>query len=244
MVPNIPDTGSEWPFVAFQNPRNGRVAAIYVQTGGCYFDLPGVEPWDEERDARQYDGPWPVVAHPPCQRWGALAHVNYARWGGDHNRPGNDGGCFAAALSAVRKWGGVLEHPAKSGAWAAHGLTPPRGVGWFRCTDGGWVCEVWQSAYGHKANKATWLYVFGASPPELNWSRQSGTHQVGCYDQRGKSRNKPTLSSSEAAATPEPFRELLLSIARSVRPADEQDWRAGILRGLIASADTEEATSS
>lgn len=46
------------------------VAAIYVQTGGSYFGLPGVDPWDEARDARRYAGPWPVVAHPPCQRWG------------------------------------------------------------------------------------------------------------------------------------------------------------------------------
>jgi hypothetical protein len=43
------------------------IAALYVQTGGCYFNLPDVEPWDEARDARKYAGPWPVVAHPPCQ---------------------------------------------------------------------------------------------------------------------------------------------------------------------------------
>jgi hypothetical protein len=46
------------------------IAALYVQRGGVYCGLPDVEPWDEERDARKYVGPWPVVAHPPCQRWG------------------------------------------------------------------------------------------------------------------------------------------------------------------------------
>jgi hypothetical protein len=192
------------------------VAALYVETGGCYFGLRGVDPWDQQRDARLYAGPHPVVAHPPCQRWGAMAAVNYARWGGDHNRPGNDGGCFQAALDAVRTWGGVLEHPAKSRAWAHHGLSAPRGRGWFRCITGGWVCEVWQSAYGHRANKATWLYYCGTGlPPALNWSRPSGSHQVGFHDQRGKDRNKPTLGKREALATPLPFRDLLLSIARS-----------------------------
>ncbi|TRD03817.1 hypothetical protein FJV76_14370 [Mesorhizobium sp. WSM4303] len=192
------------------------VAALFVETGGSYFGLPGVDPWDRVRDARQYRGPFPVVAHPPCQRWGAMANVNYARWGGDHNRPGNDGGCFASALTSVRRWGGVLEHPAKSRAWDAYGLIKPNGLGWQRCIDGGWVCEVWQSAYGHRANKATWLYYFGPYPPlELNWSRQIGSHQVGFHDQRGKERNKPTLGRREASATPTAFRDALLGMAYS-----------------------------
>ena len=48
------------------------IAALYVETDGCYFGIDGVDPWDEARDARLYAGPWPVVAHPPCQRWGKL----------------------------------------------------------------------------------------------------------------------------------------------------------------------------
>ncbi len=57
------------------------VATLYVETGGVYYGIPGVDPWDEERDARLYDGPYPVVAHPPCSRWGQLANVNHARYG-------------------------------------------------------------------------------------------------------------------------------------------------------------------
>jgi hypothetical protein len=192
------------------------VAALFVEAGGCYFGLPGVDTWDKVRDARLYQGPHPVVAHPPCQLWGAMAHVNYARWGGEHNRPGNDGGCFASALASVQKWGGVLEHPAKSRAFAHHGIARPTGMGWQKCLTGGWVCEVWQSAYRHRANKATWLYYCGdGMPPELDWSRPIGTHQIGFHDQRGKERNKPTLGKKEAAATPEPFRDALIGIARS-----------------------------
>lgn len=190
------------------------VAALFVQTDGCYSDLKHVDPWPEWRDARLYAGPLPVVAHPPCQLWGPMANVNFARWGGDHNRPGNDGGCFAAAVAAVNRWGGVLEHPAATRAWAAHGLTAPAAMGWQRSIFGGWVCEVWQSAYGHRANKATWLYYNGENPPhELRWARIVGTHQVGHPDQRGKSRNKPTLSKREANATPPEFRDELLRLA-------------------------------
>lgn len=74
------------------------VSALFVQEDGCYSTDERIDAWPEHRDARLYNGNLPVVAHPPCQLWGAMAAVNYARWGGEHNRPGNDGGCFAAAL--------------------------------------------------------------------------------------------------------------------------------------------------
>jgi len=163
----------------------------------------------------------PVIAHPPCQRWGALAAANYARWGGEHNRPGNDGGCFASALASVNRCGGVLEHPAKSRAWAAHGLTKPIKSGWVR-SGIGWTCEVWQSAYGHRANKATWLYYVGEiEPPEMKWDKKTGTHQIGFYDKRGKSANKPTLSKREANATPLHFRDALIMLALISRRKNE-----------------------
>ena len=195
------------------------VAALFVQIDGCYANLPFVDPWPEDRDARKYAGSLPVVAHPPCQLWGRMAPINFGRWGGEHNRPGNDGGCFAAALAAVRKWGGVMEHPAATKAWSAHDLTAPVTMGWQRTMDGGWVCEVWQSAYGHRANKATWIYYYGSrSPLALRWNRIVGTHQIGYADQRGKDRNKPTLPNREASATPSLFRDDLIRLAINSAP--------------------------
>ena len=191
-----------------------RVDALFVQPNGCYTGLEGVDAWPEARDARNYAGPLPVVAHPPCQLWGAMANVNFARWGGEHNRPGNDGGCFASAVRSVVMFGGVLEHPAKTRAFAAHGLPTPIGFGWQRAGLHEWVCEVWQSAYGHRANKATWLYYYGTNPPfELRWDRPKGTHQIGFHDQRGKAANKPPLGKREANATPLEFRDELLRLA-------------------------------
>jgi hypothetical protein len=192
------------------------VSALFVQADGCYTGMPGVDIWDEMRDARLYEGPYPVVAHPPCQLWGPMAIINFKRWGGEHNRPGNDGGCFASALSSVMRFGGVLEHPAKTKAWSYHGLTKPKTMYWQKCIDGGWVCEVWQSAYGHRANKATWLYYRGNCPPKtLRLSQVKGTHQIGYQDQRGKQSNKPTLGKTEANATPVCFRDSLLDLARN-----------------------------
>jgi len=105
------------------NPTH--IAALFVYLDGAYAAVEGFDLWDEARDARLYDGDDPVVAHPPCNRWCMpLAVVNQTRYG---HRVGDDGGCFASALASVRRCGGVLEHPAYSAAFAAHGLPKP---GW------------------------------------------------------------------------------------------------------------------
>jgi len=182
------------------------VAALFVETDGCYFGLPNVDPWDKARDARLYAGPHPVVAHPPCDRWHQLSAVNNKRWGYAINK---DGGCFAAALEAVRKYGGVLEHPAESRAFKFYGIPEPVSDSWQFTIDGDWVTEIWQSSYGHRARKRTWLLYHGATmPPLLDWRRVAGTHQIGLFDQK-----LPQLPKRERAATPQPFRDLLILIA-------------------------------
>ncbi|MCB0252098.1 MAG: hypothetical protein KDI55_00030 [Anaerolineae bacterium] len=195
------------------------IAALYVETNGCYFGLDGVEPWDEARDARKYAGPWPVVAHPPCDRWCQMAAVNQARYG---HRIGDDGGCFESALRAVRAFGGVLEHPALTRAWPAFGLPRPAYGGWTRTFCGGWVAHIDQRVYGHKATKGTWLYAVTDDPPSLRWER-------GDPPQAWISTDRPRaelaamgisqLSKREAKATPLEFRDVLLSIARTVETA-------------------------
>ena len=203
------------------------IAALFVQADGCYSKLPYVDAWSANRDATNYRGPYPVVAHPPCQLWGNLARVNYARWGGEHNKPGNDKGLFSFALSAVRRWGGVLEHPAHSKAFAAHGLPTPSSMGWQRVLDGGWICEVWQSAYGHRANKATWLYYYGNSAPkQIDTRRVIGEFQIGGCDQRGKDSNKPTLGKKESSATPYSFRDYLIGLAINASKTKEAERHA------------------
>ena len=193
------------------------VAALFVATGGAYFGIPDVDPWDEKRDARKYAGPWPVVAHPPCSRWCRLAGLVEKRWG--HKR-GEDGGCFASALDSVRKFGGVLEHPAYTDAWSKFLLpVPPRHGGWVRGICGGWAAHVEQVRYGHAAKKATWLYAFGVSPPALLWGStldaQSTALVSWCGNHTRADEKRPRLGKKAALSSPPAFRDVLLSIARS-----------------------------
>ncbi len=198
------------------------IAALYVETNGVYYGLDDVDPWDEARDARLYAGPWPVVAHPPCQRWCQLAPLNESRLG-DGYRLGDDGGCFKAALDAVRTYGGVLEHPARSYAWPAFGLPAPVPGGWSASFDDpGYVTEVSQVAYGHEARKRTWLYSVGCDLPGLDWSEPPATAMVSEYGlTRGKSRWKigEGLCHNQSNYSPPAFRDVLIDMARTASRA-------------------------
>jgi len=175
-----------------------RVAALYVETGGVYYGLPDVDPWDEQRDARLYAGPWPVVAHPPCNRWSLMAQCRPGL------RNGDDGGCFEAALHAVREFGGVLEHPAYSLAWDRFELPEPTRFGWTTSlTDPGFTTEVDQGMYGARTRKLTWLYVVG-EPVPLRWG--DGGKRETTVRWLGHGRSSPT---------PPAFRDVLLDMARS-----------------------------
>lgn len=206
-------------------PAPGSVAALFVAAGGCYAGLAGVDLWDITRDARTYSGPWPVVAHPPCQRWGKF-------WHGSTRKPhqyrlGEDQGCFGAALTAVRNYGGVLEHPAHSHAWHYFGLmSPPMSGGWVQADEfGGWTCYVEQGHYGHFSRKPTWLYAVGTGLPDLTWgSSHQRLHPVAVarygYEKARRIGVAAMIGGKRKTeireATPQDFRDVLLSIARSL----------------------------
>jgi len=216
------------------------VAALYVEKSGAYYDLAGVDPWDVDRDARTYAGPYPVVAHPPCERWGRFWNGGMA-WRGAPKQLGDDGGCFAAALAAVRRWGGVLEHPAGSLAWREFGLLTPPERGWGAADwQGGWTCRVDQGHYGHPARKPTWLYAVGAALPALRWGASAPEIPADRSDKwRARAARDGVcvlLSRRQRAATPQTFRDLLISIAQSAQiPSQDGDpARVGTARGLLS----------
>jgi hypothetical protein len=209
------------------------IAALYVAKGGPYYDLEGVTPYSENEDARIYQGPHPVVAHPECQRYGRFwkgQPGNIKK--GKIERMGDDQGCFKCALYDVRRWGGVLEHPEGSHAWKMFGLAkPPRQGGWIKADDfGGWTCRVEQGQYGHYCPKGTWLYAVNCDLPELKWGvhpttdddfRRLAPHHVekhgiewcrraGIMAMLGGGKN-----AGPRIHTPPEFRDVLIAMARS-----------------------------
>ncbi|QCS36977.1 hypothetical protein [Tortoise microvirus 37] len=150
--------------------------------------------WTEDRDARKYSGPGPVVCHPPCRAWGRLRRFA---------KPRDDEKDLARhAIAMVRKYGGVLEHPAGSGLWSDQDLPH------FPMTDryGGWTMSVKQGAYGHRAAKHTWLYICGMVPYSVRpLDLAPGFVPVPVEN----------MAVAEREATPRDFAIFLLEIAKS-----------------------------
>ena len=114
--------------------------------------MPGVDAYDEDRNALTWRGGCPGVFHPPCRAWGKLAHFS------KHEAAEKELAIWS--MSMVRRWGGVLEHPLHSRLWLASGCLS-FGV---RDDHGGVLVPVYQSWWGHRAPKATAFYIVGPLP--------------------------------------------------------------------------------
>jgi hypothetical protein len=206
------------------------VAALYCDPRGPYPHIPGVETWAWPwRDATKYEGPYPIVAHPPCGPWGRLRHLS--------KRDRAD--LAPLALEQVRRWGGVLEHPSGSLLWSLHGDDPDpkrRGSQYMarpgEAPDcwGGYTIEVSQCDWGHVARKLTWLYLVSVpggalvTPPPrepTHWVSgfRSSTHRNPAhYAQNGSAvpDGIKVCSAQQRRRTPPAFAEYLVSLARSV----------------------------
>ena len=121
------------------------VSALYVHPRGPYPQL--VADWyDEKRDARNYQGTHPVVAHPPCGPWGRYAH-----------KCKQDRGAALHAIDTVFEYGGVLEHPVTSQIWKLMTLTE-------KLPSDCMLVDLCQYQWGHRAIKPTRLLVCCKSP--------------------------------------------------------------------------------
>ena len=186
-------------------PQRAGVSVLFAREDSHYKALE-LNVWDEARDARQWLGGGPVVAHPPCRAWGRLRtfarpaphEKDLARW----------------AVAQVRRWGGVLEHPAGSTLWADQSLPRPGQLD----EHGGWTLPVSQKWWGHRAEKATWLYVCGATwrdMPPLPLTLGEATHVVQT-NKRGPAR--PHISKAEREMTPPDFCAWLVELAGRCKP--------------------------
>lgn len=112
------------------------VAVLWVMRGSVYFSLPDTDCWDFVRDARLYNGPHPIIAHPPCGPWGKYCSRSH--------ESKEDG---RIAMRLVHEFGGVVEQPLGSQLFAECEEPFSGGLEFHN-----------QSNWGHLALKPTLLY--------------------------------------------------------------------------------------
>lgn len=184
------------------------VAVLFARKDSIYKSFDFADVYDIERDARTYSGGLPVVAHPPCRAWASLRF---------HAKPRSGEKDLAFfAIDAIRKNGGVLEHPEKSTLFSVAGLPQ---VGEYD-EHGGFTIVVDQNWFGHRARKRTRLYIAGckiADLPPMPIKLGEATHTVGLWSGRNKATCRPSIGKKEYEATPAEFAEWLLSLAGKCR---------------------------
>jgi len=171
------------------------VAALFVRKTSHYKDIPGVDCYDEDRNALNFQGGTAGVYHPPCRGWGKLRHMakiapnelELARW----------------SMRMVRQFGGVVEHPSSSLLWAESGCL---GFG-IRDDHGGILIPVLQSWWGHRAPKQTSLYMVGVNAPSLLWPEGLPPVPSGLVE---------NMCKAERERTPFDFAQWLIDLAKSV----------------------------
>lgn len=182
---------------------SGQVAVLFARADSVYKTLPDCDVWDAERDARRWPGGCPVVAHPPCRAWGRLRQFA---------KPREDERDLAVfAVEQVRRFGGALEHPVGSQLWPFAGLPVPG----MRDSFGGWTLPIHQHWWGHKAEKATLLYVVGVEPaavPAIPFRIDQPTHCI----RPAKGSSLPTVTKAEREHTPAQLAAWLVDLARRV----------------------------
>ncbi len=197
------------------------VAVLFARRDSIYKTMPGCDVWDEDRDAMKWGGGSPVVAHPPCRLWGELSHMSTASDADKRLAPW--------AIDQVRRWGGALEHPARSKLWRHCGIRTNGVVDEF----GGRLEIIEQGWFGHPARKLTGVYIVGCRrdqvptiPMRLGESayiitqpgrRKDGTRRTCNLDYAAP----PGFSSRQQFRehTPPTFAEWLVEVARRCRPS-------------------------
>ena len=182
-----------------------QVAVLFARQDSCYKTLPGTDVYDMERDARTWAGGSPLVAHPPCRAWASLRF---------HAKPREGEKDLAHfAVAQIRQWGGVLEHPLRSTLWPVAGLPEPG----QRDAWGGWTLIVHQNWFGHRAQKATRLYIVGCEPsdiPLMPMTLGEATHTVGLWSGRNRVTCRPSIAKHEYESTPPELAVWLVELAR------------------------------
>jgi hypothetical protein len=162
------------------------ISVLCAKKDSLYKQIPGLDVWDEERNAYLFTGSNPVITHAPCAQWSrmkAFAHQNEFH---------KDLAYFC--LNKILRNGGIFEHPAGSSFFKEAGITKG-------------LYSVDQSWWGFPARKRTILFFNGCKPMPFPVMRHVPTHVVAISSKLGDHQRsfRRELPKSQRSTTVLPF---------------------------------------
>ena len=119
------------------------ITVLCAKKNSVYKTIPGIDVWDEERDAYFFTGSNPVITHAPCAQWSRMkAFAN--------GNPDEKELAYFCLKNVIRN-GGIFEHPAGSSFFKEAGLTSN-------------IYSIDQAWWGYAAHKPTYLFFSKCKP--------------------------------------------------------------------------------
>ena len=165
------------------------IPVLFTQEKSNYDKIKLFDCYDIKRNALSFNGRVPLIAHPPCRKFSKLRGLSTA--------PLSEKKLAFFALSKVRQFGGILEHPRSSTLWINGNFNLDGSID----TYGGFLRSVDLSWFGFPARKATMLYFCGIRPdqmPAFPFSLNAITHIISSTARS----NKKEISKKMRSATP------------------------------------------
>ena len=174
------------------------ISVLFAAKNSIYKTIPGLDVWDEERNAMLWPGGNAGIFHPPCRLFCQLKHLSTA--------PKSEKELAFWSIDAVRRFWGILEHPAHSTLWEEKSLPEPGKKDLY-----GFTFSVDQFWFGHPGVKRTWLYICGIQPKDLPEYPIRIGHSENVFS--GGNRKYIQGSRHFRSATPIAFAKWLVSVA-------------------------------
>ena len=166
-----------------------KIPVLFTESDSNYKLFANLDAYDLERNAFTYSDRLPLIAHPPCRLFSRLRKFSTA--------PAQEKKCAFFALSKIRQFGGILEHPRSSLLWTTGNFDLSGNVDSY----GGFLRSVNLSWFGFPCQKKTMLYFVGISPsqlPAFPLCFDAITHQISS----SKRKSLPEISKNSRSSTP------------------------------------------
>lgn len=168
------------------------ISVLCAKKNSVYKNIPGIDVWDEARDAYFFTGSNPVITHAPCAQWSRMK-------GFANNNPDEKELAYFCLQKVIRN-GGIFEHPGGSTFFKEAGVTKN-------------IYSVDQVWWGFPARKRTYLFFHGCKPLPFPVMQNIPSVRVG--SRKGKKDRE--ISKTERSTTVKEFAQWMIDCINESR---------------------------